>query len=353
LTPRDKVRVLICEDSRTYAAGLRRVLEQDDEIEVVGVFAEAEEALRMLPELRPSLITMDVELPGMGGLEAVEQIMGTTPTPILVLSSHVGPTTHTAAAALAAGALEAVAKDDLDLLNPAGIAAKAFRHRVKLLSRVRVIRHPRARLPGSPGHPRARDGVRGDAAAAIGICASTGGPQALMEILGGLPAGYPVPLLVVQHISAGFTEGLARWLDAAVPPPVRLAAEGTKLTAGVWVAPEGAHLKLSLSGVLTLDRRVGAGHHRPSGDVLLASLAAAAGAAAVAVVLTGMGKDGAAGARAVHDAGGLVIAQDEESSVVYGMPKAAAAAGADLQLPPKGIVEQLAGLQHEPLRGAR
>ena len=168
------------------------------------------------------------------------------PVPILVLSAHLGPGSDKAAAALAAGALDALAKEDLDLRDPAGSAGAAFRHRVKVLSRARVIRHPRARLTGtgpSASGPQRR-------AAVIGICASTGGPQVLARLFDALPVDYPIPLLVVQHISAGFTEGLVRWLDQTVPLPVGIAVDGALAGHGAWIAPEGAHLKLAVTGRL-------------------------------------------------------------------------------------------------------
>jgi len=344
------IRILVCEDSRTYAAALRRTLEYDGDITVTAVCTSAEEAIATLRRLEPDLVTMDIELPGMSGLEAVEQIMGSRPTPILVLSSHVGPQTRAAAAALAAGALEALAKDDLDLGQPGGAAAAAFRRRVKLLSRARVIRHPRSRLR-QRRPPPTRGALR--EAAAIGIVASTGGPQVLGTVLAGLPATFPVPVLVVQHIAAGFIDGLVHWLDGAIPLPVRLAEDGARLEPGIWVAPEGAHLKLARSGLLVLDRVGDSGLHRPSGDVLLASLAEAVGAAAVAVVLTGMGRDGAAGAVKVLEAGGLAIAQDENTSAVFGMPKAASELGVDLVLAPPEIATTLAALRADRARTRR
>jgi two-component system chemotaxis response regulator CheB len=335
-------RVLICEDSRTYAAGLRRLLEHSGEFDVVGVCSTAEEAIASLTRLQPDLLTMDIELPGMSGLDAVEEIMSVRPLPILVLSGHVGRTTEIAAAALAAGALEAVAKDDLDIREPGGVAAAAFRRRLSVLSRARVIRHPRGRL-------KKRDSTApGRTASVVGICASTGGPQVLASLLAVLPAQYPIPVLVVQHISAGFTEGLATWLDRTVRTSVQVAEEGP-LGPGVWIAPEGAHLKLDRSGGLVLDRRTVRGHHRPSGDILFESIADAVGDAGVAVVLTGMGRDGAAGAAAVRARGGLAVAQDEASSAVFGMPKVAAERGADLVMPPAEIGDLLVGLRYEPL----
>jgi two-component system chemotaxis response regulator CheB len=316
-------RVLICEDSSTYAEGLRCVLEQGHEIEVVAVSPSAEEAIAALHRLKPDLVTMDLELPGMSGLEAVERIMATDPTPILVLSAHVGPRSANAAAALAAGALDAMHKESIDLRDPEGADSAALRRRVKVLSGVRVIRHPRARLTGrlDAKAPSERS------ASVIGLCASTGGPQALAAILQALPATFAIPILVVQHIAAGFTEGLVRWLEDSIPLPVRAAERGIRPGAGVWVAPEEADLLLGPRRRLVLDDSTPPGTHRPSADALLTSLAANAGREAVAVVLTGMGRDGAAGVEAVRTAGGLTIAQDEATSVVWGMPGAIAQAG--------------------------
>ncbi|MDX6410931.1 MAG: two-component system, chemotaxis family, protein-glutamate methylesterase/glutaminase [Gaiellaceae bacterium] len=336
--------VLICDDSRTYATALRRLLEHDGDIDVVAHCATAEEAIAALPRLRPTLVTMDLELPGMGGLHAVEQIMSRRPVAICVLSSHIGDDTQRAAAALAAGALDAVDKGALDVLDPAGAAAVAFRRRLKVLSRARVIRHPRAILQEANTARRLTN-----TASVIGICSSTGGPQILSRLLESLPGDYAIPLLVVQHISPGFTDGLAEWLDRIVPLPVRIAEDRTPVSAGVWIAPEGAHLKLDSSGLLLLDSRTVGDLHRPSGDILLESIAATAGRSGVAVVLSGMGRDGAAGAATVKRSGGLAIAQDEESSAVYGMPKAALDAGVTLSLGPDGIAERLRGLRYEPI----
>jgi two-component system, chemotaxis family, protein-glutamate methylesterase/glutaminase len=333
-------RILICEDSKTYAAGLARLLERDPEINVVGVCETAEQAIARLPTLKPDLLTMDLELPGMSGGEAIEQIMGVLPVPILVLSGHVERRSQTALHALAAGALDALPKADLDLTDPDGAAAQALRQRVKLLSGVKVIRHPRARLS-----QRKAPASWSRSASVIGICASTGGPQALAVLLSDLPATYPIPILIVQHISAGFADGFARWLDSEVPLRVQLAAADTKPEPGIWVAPEGAHLILRESGRIALDDTTVNGHHRPSGDMLLRSLATAAGRDAVAVVLTGMGRDGADGLADVHRAGGLTIAQDEATSAIFGMPRAAAESGAEIVLPLHDIAPHLRALR--------
>jgi two-component system, chemotaxis family, protein-glutamate methylesterase/glutaminase len=338
------VRVLICEDSKTYAAALRHTLEHNRDIEVIGSAASGEEALAAAQAGRPDVITMDIELPGMSGLQAVEQVMGNDPCPILIISSHLGPRSDAAAAALAAGALDAISKEDLDLIKPDSTSAAALRARIKQLSRIRVIRHPRARL-----QPRPVPGDTGGAASVIGICASTGGPQALAAILALLPSSFAIPVLVVQHIADGFHEGLARWLDQSVPLPVRLAAPGERAAPGVWIAPGGAHLRLGRGAIFLQDQTTPAGRHRPSGDILLASLADTAGPGAVAVVLSGMGRDGAGGARAVLRAGGMVFAQEEASAAVYGMPKAAAEEAGAAVLSLEGIGARLASLRSEPL----
>jgi two-component system chemotaxis response regulator CheB len=341
-TPRANVRrVLICEDSKTYAACLTRLLERDPEIDVVAVCENAEQAIARLPVLKPDLVTMDLELPGMSGADAIEQIMSVLPVPILVLSGQVQHGSRTALAALAAGALDAMPKSDLDIGDLDGPVAQALRRRVKMMCGVKVIRHPRALLSDRRAAPPSW--VR--TASVVGIAASTGGPPALASMLSDLPATFPIPILVVQHMSPGFLEGFARWLDTEVPIPVQMAVAGALPGQGVWVAPEGAHLVLTSAGRMTFDDVTIDGLHRPSGDMLLRSLAAHRGRGAVAVVLSGMGRDGAAGLGEVQRAGGLTIAQDEATSAVYGMPRAAAECGAELVLPLAEIAGRLRALR--------
>lgn len=333
-------RVLICEDSRTYAAALRRVIEHDGALEVIAVACSAEEAIDAVGRLSPDLVTMDIELPGVSGLEAVERIMGVAPVPILVLSGRVGPGSGDAAAALAAGALDAVAKCSLDLLEPAGKGAIAFRRRLVLLSGTRVILHPRGRRRP----PAERANGPGRAVQAIGVCSSMGGPHALLELLGSLPGSFPLPILIAQHITSGFGSGLARWLDTSVALTVQIARAGEPAEAGVWLAPDDAHLLLDAGRRFALRTGSPADRHVPSGDVLLQSLAASLGRDAVSVVLTGMGSDGAVGTAAVRAAGGFTIAQDEATSAIYGMPRAAAERGVDRVLPLSAIAPELCTL---------
>jgi two-component system chemotaxis response regulator CheB len=341
VTTAPRPRVVICDDSRTYAAALRRVIEHGGTLDVVAVSSSAEEAIDAVERLSPDLLTMDIELPGMSGLEAVERIMSVHPVPILVLSGRVGPDSQASAAALAAGALDAVPKGSVDLLDPAGAGAIAFRRRLVMMSGIRVIRHPR----GRHDLPVARVGAATRSARAIGICSSMGGPHALLELLGALPRSFPLPILVAQHITVGFAEGLARWLDSSVPLPVHIARAGERPEHGVWLAPDDAHMLLAANGKLALREGAPADRNVPSGDELLRSLAATLGPDAVSVVLTGMGRDGAEGTAAVRAAGGFTIAQDEATSAIYGMPRAAAERGVDRVLSLTEIGVELCNLR--------
>jgi len=310
-------RVVICDDSRAYAAALKRFLEHDPEIEVPASFQSAEQMLPNLKRLDPDLITMDLAMPGMGGVRAIEEIMADDPRPILVLSAHAGKGSERAAEALAAGALEAMPKTGLRLDEPDNVWATALRGRVKRLAsvqlkrRVRVERaRPRKRLPRLPAANR---------------------PRSVVAI--GTSTGFPLPVLVVQHIAPGFAEGLVGWLDRKVPLPVRFAKARAPARPGVWFAPDDAHLMLDRSLCFVVDSVTERGPHRPSVDVLFESVASAAGTGVVGVVMTGMGRDGSDGVRAICAADGLVIAQDEASSAVFGMPKSAIDAGAGVVLP--------------------
>jgi two-component system chemotaxis response regulator CheB len=221
---------------------------------------------------------------------------------------------------------------------------------VKVLARARVIRHPRGRLRRSGEAPKETPPISFRRTAThVAIAASTGGPRALLAVLAVLPPSFPIPVLVVQHMSPGFTGGLAHWLDSATGLPVRIAAEGEPAASGIWLAPDGAHLVVRRGGTLGLDSATPGDPHRPSADVLFASMAIVAGAGATAVVLSGMGSDGAAGTAAVRAAGGVTIAQDEATSAIFGMPRAAAErGGAELVLALDEIAPALVALAREP-----
>lgn len=319
----DIARVLVCDDSPSYALALKVFLEQDRDLRVVGMCASGEEALAAMPRLRPDLVTMDLELPGADGLEAVQAIATMHGVPVLVLSNHAARGSDRAAAALGAGALDAFPKHEISLREPHGARAIAFRRRVRRLARVRS---------SGPSRPPTMRAVAAERSV-VAICASTGGPLALAKVLADLPAGFRLPILLVQHMADGFLEGLIDWLGTRTALSVRVARDDALLRQGVWFAPEGAHLVVDERRRTVFDADSIAGYHRPAADMLFTSLAAAVGPGVVSVVLTGMGSDGADGTAAVRAAGGLTIAQDRETSAIFGMPRAAADQGAELILP--------------------
>jgi two-component system, chemotaxis family, protein-glutamate methylesterase/glutaminase len=335
-------RVLVCDESPDYRNSLARFLGTGGELEVVGVCASGEEAVDALTRLAPDLVTIGLELPGMGATRAIEAIMKARPVPIVIVANGAGRGSERAADGLAAGAMEALPKGVLQIDEPDGASAVALRHRLRRLARNGI-----ERVPSPPGLEKPSKGA---SASVIGICASAGGPAALEVLLAGLPADFPLPVLVVQHITNGFMDGLVRRLDQLSPLPVRTASDGQTAGPGVWFPPDDTHLVLEPRLRLRLDGDTVVGSHRPSGDVLFESMASAAGACGVGVVLTGMGRDAARGVDAIVRAGGSVIAQDEHSSAVFGMPRAAAEAGAETVLPLTGIATALTQLAHAGAR---
>jgi two-component system chemotaxis response regulator CheB len=306
---------------------------------------------------------MDLHLPVMNGLEAIERIMATRPTPIVVYSSFVdGDDRHNAASALAAGAIDVMAKPGPDDSTRLEEYAEGLRRRLRVAGRVKVITHPRGRLGrtvssvsthrlapvvgAQPGPPeRTRDvqpACRPDWLETfaprdldlLAIGASTGGPQALARLLADLPDRTNTAILVVQHMADGFMEGLASWLDGLCPLPVVVGVHGKRLARGVvTVAPSGANFVIHDHLRATAHVPPPGQHHVPSIDATFESVASAYGPSAAGVLLTGMGRDGAAGLRRIRDRGGITIGQDESTSAVYGMPAAAFALGAvDVQL---------------------
>jgi two-component system chemotaxis response regulator CheB len=323
---------------------LKRFLEHDPEVEVAAAFGDLDSMLNRLEEIGADLIVLDLEATGADAAAAIESIMRPQPTPILLLVGTEEEEDERLGAALAAGALEAIPEEKLRLDEPEGIWATALRSRIKRLASVRLGRRARKSPASKPATPRAWR-QPGATYRVLGIGASVGGPPALATILGRLPEDFPLPVLIVQHMAPGFGDGLAQWLDRSVPPPVALAVDGAVLQAGVWMAPEDAHLRLEPTMRLSLDRETERGAHRPSLDVLFESLASAVGDGAVGVVLTGMGRDGADGVHAIGEAGGLTIAQDEETSAVFGMPGAAIETGVDFVLPLEELASRLASLR--------
>jgi two-component system chemotaxis response regulator CheB len=331
-----RIRVLVVEDSATVRAALCEVLAADPEIDLLGTAVDGQQAIDMVHRLRPDVITLDMVLPGLSGLEVTEHVMAYLPTPILVVSSSFNRgELNTTYDALAAGAVDVLEKPTGD--EPEGAWECKLLSAVKLVSRIRVISHPRGRLrdlgrsraEAAPPPPWVRPSPKG-ALDLVAIGASTGGPGAIVEILRALPAGFALPVLVVLHIAEPFGTAFADWLDEQTPHRVRYAVDGQPLqtvAGGVVLAPPGFHLRVQC-GRLRLTGEPPRHSCRPSVDVLFESLAEEHGPRVAACLLTGMGRDGAAGLLAVRRAGGLTVAQDEATSVVYGMPREAALLGA-------------------------
>lgn len=310
------LKVLVADESLAIRQRLVEILSRGG-LQVVAEAWQGRQVVELCERLRPDLVLMSMDLEGMDGLEATEQIMAFSPTPILVLSDR--PSHPSCQKVLAAGAVDCISSADWEV----GLV-----RRVRLVARVAVITHPRARLkraeqnaPPEPVLPRVR---------LICLGTSTGGPGALVDILGSLPPALQVPILVVIHIQPPLGGGFAQWLATQVPRPVSYAKGGElwgDCRGRVLLAPPDRHLRVA-GPRLVLDDQPPRHSCRPSVDVLFESVAQEVGSSALACLLTGMGRDGAAGLLSIHRAGGLTMAQDEASSVVYGMPREAALLGA-------------------------
>lgn len=320
-----KVRVLVVEDSLTVRKRLCEVLAADPDIEIVGEAEDGGPAIDLCMALHPDVITLDMMLPTINGQAVTEHIMAHRPTPILVVSSSTnrGELFKTYDA-LAAGAVEVMEKplaDDMD-----NDWERRFAAMVKLVARVRAITHVRALRSSrcEPAHTGASPSSVGRGRELIAIGASTGGPRAVVEVLKALPLNLKLPVLLVVHIGAPFGASFAEWLDGQTAHNVRFAKEAQSLSEpGVFLAPPDCHL-IVRKGKLHFSDAPQQHSCRPSVDVLFESIAMDCGAAAAACLLTGMGHDGARGLLMIRQAGGFTVAQDEASSVVYGMPREAA-----------------------------
>ena len=326
ITPQSPIRVLLVDDSPLVLHILQRMLLRFPEIQVAGTAAKGREALDLLPALNPDVICADLHMPVMDGLEFTRAVMADYPRPILVVSVSVEPGSPNVFRLLEAGAVDVLPKPrdimngDLDKL------ANELAGKIRILAGVRVFRRrnnaPATNAPKSIVTPQAPLRM-------VVIGASTGGPQALREILGCLPAKFPLPVVCVQHIGSGFLPEMVMWLAEICPLPVRRAVHGETPQAGVvYFAPGDAHLEWDNSGRFALSLTPPLDGHRPSVTVAMRAAARCFGAGAVGVLLTGMGRDGADGMANIAAAGGITIAQDEASSVVYGMARQAVELGA-------------------------
>lgn len=328
-----KIRVMIVEDSAVVRQFLQHIVGGDPRLEVVAAVDSAEKALRLLEPLSPDVISMDIHLPGMSGLEATQRIMQRKPTPIVVVSGTMDSgEPKQSMHALRAGALAVVEKPvgthhhDYDML------ADRLCTQLAIMSQVNVIRqrfNGQRRPPVQPSQnatsiPAVDSGREVSSQfSVLGLVASTGGPGALQTLLPALGADFPLPIVLVQHIMASFHDGFVGWLNEICPLPVCTATGLQRLQPGhVYVAPAERHLEVRGSS-LSLPASEAVCGQRPSGTVLFQSMARTLGTRALAVLLTGMGEDGAAGLEEIRQAGGYTIAEDESTAVVYGMPAAA------------------------------
>ncbi len=339
------IRVLVVEDSATVREFLLDILRSDPEIEVVGTAQTGEEALEAVGRTRPDVITMDVHMPRMNGFDATRRIMESHPTPIVIVSGTVDMADAAKAfRAIEAGAL-AVLQRPYGMGHPAHekTAAELVRT-VKLMSEVKVIRRwPRSRPVEIPTEASPSTEFRRQPSQTqirlVAVGASTGGPPVLQAILAAMPRDFSVPVLLVQHIAPGFTQGFADWLAQSSSLPVQVPVHGQPVLPGhVYVAPDGFHMAVDPQGRVHLNTDEPENGLRPSVSHLFRSVAHAYGPRAVGVLLTGMGKDGAWELKLMKEQGAVTIAQDRDTSVVHGMPgEAIRVGGATYVLPPEKI----------------
>ncbi len=345
------VKVLIVDDSASMRLFLERIFAADPEIEVVGSVDSGEEAVAAVARLKPDVITMDIHMPGMSGLDATRRIMETYPTPIVILSGNLDPDeVLTSFKAMEAGALIALPK-------PRGAGHPDHEREIgslvrmlKLMAEVKVVRRWPRDKKGVPSPPIPE--LTGEGASlplrVVAIGASTGGPVVIQTILAGLSENFPLPVLIVQHMAAGFVQGFAEWLALTSRLPVHVASQDEQLLPGhAYVAPDGFQMQVEAGGRIRLSGDPPENGLRPAVASLFRSVADIYGKNAAGVLLTGMGKDGVDELLRLKEKGAVTIAQDQASSVIYGMPAEAVRVGAATYvLPPDKIVamlERLAG----------
>jgi two-component system chemotaxis response regulator CheB len=366
------ISVLVVDDSAFMRKMVTEMLSEDPALCVVGQARDGADALRQLARLQPDVVTLDVEMPVMDGLAALEQIMQQRPTPTIMLSSLTQAGADMTLRCLERGAVDFVGKPSgsisldiravaVDLIAKikavAGVRTGRLTRRLEGLGTAPLDRAippvgPQVVRPSSPSFT-AKGHISAPSLLVIG--ASTGGPRALQTLVPSLPADLGVPVVIIQHMPAGFTTSLARRLNAESQIAVREAADGDTLEVGVaLLAPGGRHLQFDAAGKARLTNEPPVHGVRPSIDVTLASLTKTYGARTVAVLLTGMGKDGARGMKAVRDQGGITLAEDESTCVIYGMPKAAVDIGAvEHLLPLPQIADAITQILKEAKKSTR
>ena len=323
----DRVRVLVVDDSALMRKLIPKILERDPSIEVVGTAMDGAFALKKIEELNPDVVTLDLEMPRMDGMETLRLIMRRAPLPVILFSTHSKEGAYATLKALALGAVDFVAKPTDAAAGKLEAIADQLIAKIKVAKRAAGRKLPAAHLSEEPPAPRkgSRPQIAPNRVIAIGI--STGGPNALQYVLSQIPADFPSAILVVQHMPEGFTEMFAKRLDECCALDVQEARSGDLLVAGrVLITPGNRHMmvrRMPRGDMVVLSDGPPVNGHRPSADVLFHSVAQEFGLTAVGLLMTGMGEDGAEGLGAIRNAGGMTIAQSEDTCVVSGMPRAA------------------------------
>lgn len=325
---RKPVRVLVVDDSALMRKLIPQMIEREGSIQVVGTAMDGEFALEKIPELKPDVITLDLDMPRMDGMETLRKIMHKSPLPVIVVSAHSKDGAIASFKALSFGALDFVTKPHDPTSHMDQIAVELI-SKIKAAAKSQIVQLPEPQAKPRKLRPMQEKKEAPTRVVAIGV--STGGPQALHYVLSQLPADFPGTILIVQHMPEGFTEMFARRLDETCAIEVKEARSGDLLMPGrALVCPGNKHMKVKrmpLGDIVVLNDSDKVNGHRPSADVLLQSVGSEFGDRAIGVLMTGMGEDGAEGLGVVKQCGGLTIAQAEESCVVYGMPRAAVERG--------------------------
>jgi two-component system chemotaxis response regulator CheB len=340
------IRVLVVDDSPLMCKILTNIMNCDPQILVAAVANNGKEAVELVPRLKPDIITMDIDMPVMDGFEATKEIMASHPTPILIVSSTVFKTgMEKVFKAISHGALDVIDKSELELVGDKK-SGEALIAKIKFLNGVRVIHQPLTRSADERSVVDLKATRKKVSDKIVAIVASTGGPQALLEILKRLPEDFPCGIVIVQHISNGFLAGLVGWLAKECKIKIKIGEDSEEIRSGVaYIAPDNFQMRVADGGKIRLSNEPAFGGHRPSGDVLLESVARAYGKGGVAAILTGMGRDGAMGMKAVKQLHGKTLAQNEKSCVVFGMPQAAVEMNViDKVLPLERIAEEIVGM---------
>ncbi|WP_293764920.1 chemotaxis response regulator protein-glutamate methylesterase [uncultured Aquitalea sp.] len=344
-----KIRIVVVDDSALIRSLLTTIINEAPDMEVVATASDPIVARERIRETNPDMITLDVEMPRMDGIEFLRRLMRLRPTPVLMISSLTQAGSETTLTALELGAVDFLPKPTLDVSRTMQTYADDIRDKIRTVAAARLKRPLLFRQPQSSAPKLASTKLAGNALIAVG--ASTGGTEAIKEFLSGLPADCP-PVLIVQHMPEHFTLSFAKRLDGCSPMGVKEAEDGEPVCRGMaYIAPGHSHMVLRKGGggfTIGLEQTDPVNRHRPAVDVLFDSVARYAGAQTVAVIMTGMGKDGAQGMLRLREAGAVTFAQDEASCVVYGMPREAMQVGAAMQAYP---LEQLADKVMEALQG--